>query len=197
MSYAQYSENERYLKRVTSQHSVRPQYMAMLGAYLDMLQDAYLCAASLDAAFDLDTAVGAQLDILGAIVGANRRLDFEPTNASPLLSDEDYRTYIMAKITLNQWDGTLEGLQTLWESVAGSYDLTILDHQNMNITAEFSGMGSLFEMELLSHDLYAPNAQGVGVDYLFAARSELSGRFYIGGAIVSQRITEILKGVGD
>lgn len=55
---------------------------------------------SLVAAFDLDTAVGAQLLVLGAIVGQEKGG----------LDDDTYRLYIRARIIVNRSSGTAEEL---------------------------------------------------------------------------------------
>lgn len=51
----------------------------------------------------VDTAVGAQLDIIGAIVGEDRNG----------LIDNDYRRYIRAKIAVNNSNGVFEDLLTI------------------------------------------------------------------------------------
>jgi len=51
----------------------------------------------------VDTAEGAQLDIIGAIVGQGRNG----------MIDDDYRRYIRAKIAVNNSNGTFEDLLTI------------------------------------------------------------------------------------
>jgi len=186
LAWDEYNSNERYLKRITSQHKIKPLYMAMVKAYLDILQDTYTLIAAIDNKFNLDTAIGVQLDAIGQIVGAKRKLDFEPDYANTLLSDEDYRAYIRAVITLNQWDGTTETLNELLANAISTYTFVLHDYQDMSVLAEFRGDGSIVEMEMLNHGLYAPNAQGVGVNYLFSVESEIEGQIYIFGITPGQ-----------
>ena len=59
-------------------------------------------------AFDLDVAVGDQLDTIGRLVGVKRLLEFIPSGGeSPLLDDETYRFLIKATIIKNTWKGKL------------------------------------------------------------------------------------------
>lgn len=68
---------------------------ALLGALIQQAQDAEDAAFSIHDGFNLDTAVGAQLDGLGGIVG-------EPRNGR---EDETYRLWIRARILLNRSSG--------------------------------------------------------------------------------------------
>ncbi len=69
-------------------------------------------------AFDLDTATGNQLDIIGIILGRSRQLYFQPPdNFSAILDDNAYRTLLRAKIVWNQWKGSIPELYTLWDIV--------------------------------------------------------------------------------
>lgn len=192
MGYESINGNGPYLKRITSQHRIRPKYMATNKAYLDKLQDAYDFYMQILLGFDLDTAIGKQLDLLGKIVGIDRVLDFEPYYANSKLNDEQYRKLIRAKISTNQWDGTMQGLISLWEGIFGEYTLKIFDGQDMSIIAEFSGVEDLFEAELISHGVFAPCGQGVGANYRFVMESKVTGELFIAG-VTSDEITDYLN----
>lgn len=55
----------------------------------------------------VDTAVGAQLDVIGKLVG-------QPRNG---MVDDDYRRYVRARITTNRANGVVEDLITITELV--------------------------------------------------------------------------------
>jgi hypothetical protein len=55
--------------------------MATVSSMLSHADDTTTCAAGLNDAFDIDQAVGAQLDILGQILGVSRVVNFQPTDA--------------------------------------------------------------------------------------------------------------------
>lgn len=192
MGYEKFDGNDRYLRRITSEHRVRPKYMATNRAYLDKLQDVYDFYCQVLLGFDLDSATGKQLDVLGNIVGISRVLDFEPYYADSKLNDDQYRKLIRAKISTNQWDGTMQGLISLWQGIFGEYTLKIFDGQDMSIIAEFSGVEDLFEAELISHGYFAPCGQGVGANYRFVMESIIDGQLYISG-ITHDEITDHLN----
>jgi len=193
MGVEAYNGNSRYLGKITSEHRIRPKYMAMVGAYLDKLQDIYDLYVAVLNAFDLDTAVGKQLDTIGQIVGADRVLDFNPSYAESKLDDGSYRKLIRAQISTNQWDGTMRGLIELWEGIFGEYRIKILDRQDMSILAEFHRVEDLFEAELISKGYFAPRAEGVMVNYLFVMESSISGEIFVAGAHMADELTDWLK----
>jgi hypothetical protein len=61
-----------YLKLITSQHANQPKFMAWVGVLTGALGDISDVIASIPAAYDIDNAVGAQLDVIGEWVGRPR-----------------------------------------------------------------------------------------------------------------------------
>lgn len=119
------------------------------------------------AAFDLDTAVGAQLDATGLWIGRTRMLPIPLENvyfqwnvegfgfaeaawrgrydsASTLhrLPDETYRTLLKAKVAANAWDGTTSGAYAVWKAAFADKGTAILmqDNRDMSITIGLVGM---------------------------------------------------------
>lgn len=131
--------SEDYLNLITSQHRDRPRFAATMEALvspLNMLAEA-LERMRLD--FDLDTAVGAQLDAVGVRVGRSRFVRmpiegvyfewntellgwgqgvwkgrFDPDTGVVALSDDVYRMLLKAKIAANAWDGTTPQAYEIW-----------------------------------------------------------------------------------
>jgi hypothetical protein len=155
-----------YLDLVTSEHAGRPKYMAMVEAYLQMLQDVSDCFASFDAAFALETAEGKQLDILGEIVGRNRLLPYQPQFGSAILNDDDYRFMIRAKIVMNQWDGTRDGLVSTWHASFPDTLISIGDGQDMSAELLISGIFFTdYQNEMITNDMLLPRPEGVLYTY--------------------------------
>lgn len=76
-----------YMSLLTSQYQNSPNLKAFLALLLQPFVDTAVCAASMNAAFNLNpangpTAVGPQLDYLGEILGASRTLPFNPVGVS-------------------------------------------------------------------------------------------------------------------
>lgn len=63
-----------YLGLITSEHNDKPKFNAMVEAVTGCFAGAYDVALSIPGLFDLDTAVGAQLDIVGLWVGQSRNI---------------------------------------------------------------------------------------------------------------------------
>jgi len=90
---------EFYTRLLTSQYQTSPKLISFLEVLLQKLEDISDLADVLDSAFDLDTAEGVQLDILGQIVGVGRQVNFQPRfGLSPILNDSDYRILLKATI---------------------------------------------------------------------------------------------------
>lgn len=129
-----------WLNLITSEHNQKPNFIASLSAILQPIADeiATQCQMSGDA-FNVDTAVGAQLDIIGLWVGVSRNIEepltgvyfsfditgvgydqgvwkgpFDPSTGLAVLPDDAYRTLIYATIAANQWDGTIPGAYAAW-----------------------------------------------------------------------------------
>lgn len=123
-----------YLDLVTSEHQEKPQFAATLQALLQPVVEVAETVANLRQKFDLDTAVGVQLDVVGEWVGRSRYLSvpltdvyfsfdtagvgfdegtwlgpYDPVSGLVSLPDEDYRLLLRAKIINNHWDGTVPG----------------------------------------------------------------------------------------
>ncbi len=157
-----------YLGLVTSQYKSSPKYLAFVQMLLKKFDDASNCLLSFTEAFDLNTAVGVQLDSLGEILGISRTLPFQPTSGSPILGDDDYRTLLLAKVYLNLWDGAVDTLQPLWQSIFPGGRIIIDDAQNMSATIVLSGTFTSLAQQMITHGMIIPRPAGVLYNYTFA-----------------------------
>lgn len=121
-----------YTGLITSEHADKPKFTAMVSAVAQCFVDQQNALGNFIPSFDLDEAVGDQLDTLGAWVGIGRRVrtpltgvyfsfdiagvgfdqgvwqgPFDPSTGITVLDDDTYRLLIRAKIGANHWDGTL------------------------------------------------------------------------------------------
>lgn len=148
---------------------------AWLTANLQLFQDVVLCKWNMQvAAFDLDLAVGAQLDILGLIIGQSRTLNYQPESGSPdvelspVLDDDTYRLLLKAGVARNHWDGKMPSLLMIWKSLFPGGTATFTDGQNMTVSILLSGSFTPIIVSLLLHGLLLPRPQGVRYDYAMA-----------------------------
>ena len=119
--------------------------------------------------FDLDKATGKQLDYIGAIVGADRKLPFVVEGSDGLLEDEDYRLLIRARIATNTWDGTNESLANILRTVFGNYGFSFVDmgvnanQDPMHMVYRVRGNFSDIQTHMFEGDLIVPRPAGVKV----------------------------------
>ncbi|SEI99177.1 Protein of unknown function [Azotobacter beijerinckii] len=187
-----------YLGLVTSEHADKLKFMAMLQAALHPFVDANNTAAGLPDNFDLDIAIGAQLDVVGLWVGISRivktpisgvyfSLDvdglgfdqgvwqgpYDPDSGVVSLDDDTYRTLIRAKIAANRWDGTVEQSRAILDLVFTNESLLFIqDNQDMTMTIGMSGkQPSAIFLSLLTGGYIPIKPAGVRVDYVITSQN--------------------------
>lgn len=155
---------DNYLNIITSEHRDKPNFITWVSSPLNKLDDISNCLARMIDDFDLDNAVGAQLDVIGTIVGVSRMVKFQPTGGiSPVLTDDAYRTLIRAKILKNQWKGDIPGIYDLWCALFSDLTLQIVDNQNMSITTLIGGNPDALTTQLITNGYLTPKPTGVSV----------------------------------
>lgn len=98
------------LSLLLSQFNDSTQMRAFLAAQMAPTQDVEDALAVLYTAFDVQTAVGAQLDVLGAIVGEQR-------NARV---DSEFRAYVLGRIAANASDGSRSAIYKVVRLLLGT-----------------------------------------------------------------------------
>lgn len=145
-----------------------PKLNALLYVLLKKFDDVSQVLVQMDTAIDLDSAVGPQLDMLGATAGASRTVGFQPTGGvSPVLDDDTYRVYIKAKIAQNQWDGTRNSLYPIWRQLFPGGSIIIIDNQNMSATITLTGAFTSITKDLIANGYIIPRPEGVLYQYEF------------------------------
>lgn len=122
-----------YIGRLSAYHRAKPRFNATVAALCGAAAGVRELYGGMQAAFDLDLAIGAQLDAVGRWVGLDRKVStpisnvyfshdidglgfdlgvwqgpFDPDSGLTELDDETYRLLLRAKIGANHWDGSLE-----------------------------------------------------------------------------------------
>ncbi len=156
----------KYMALVTSEHNDKPKFMALLATLVQPIADIAALLKSMPGLFDLDTAVGDQLDIVGLWVGVTREIKvplqnvyfsldtvglgldegtlqglFDPTTGLLSLPDEAYRTLLRARIASNHWDGTIPGAYSAWNALfeGTGFGILIQDGNNMSMVYALTG----------------------------------------------------------
>lgn len=188
-----------YLALVTAQHRDKPKFTAMIRAIIDPIvaQESFIEHLPLD--FDLDQAIGAQLDAVGEWVGRTRfvrtpianvwfrfgdatrgfgrglwKRPYDTEDGVTRLDDGTYRTLLRAKIAANNWDGTLPAAKAALEIIFpnGETQIVVTDNQDMTITFGVAGVipSALF-IALLSDGYLPLKPEGVRAKYLITTVS--------------------------
>lgn len=165
-----------YQNLLTSEYRNAPKLNAFLKMMLQKYQDICQCQVSLDTAFDLDSAVGAQLDVLGVILGVGRTVPFQPSDSvSPVLDDSTYVILLKATAAINQWNGLIDSLYPIWQTIFPNSLIIIADNQDMTAAILLpgpSGWGgdsgfSSIQQDLIKNGMIVPRPEGVEYLYVF------------------------------
>lgn len=151
----------KYTGLITNYHAGKPKFVAHVDLSTRPLTDASTALQGLITAFDIDEAIGVQLDVLGEWIGRTRIVSqpisgvyfsfdtdglgwdqgvwqgpYDPDGGFTSLSDDTYRIVLKAKIAINSWDGQNDSLPSILETaLAGSgLKMQIVDNQDMTIS---------------------------------------------------------------
>ena len=129
-----------YKSLFASQYQNKAKLALWSSVLIQPLVDIGNCADSMYLAFDIDTCIGVQQDALGALLGISRTLPYQPlSGASAILTDDDYRIVLKAKIIKNHWDGKIITIEQLWNSLFKSNYILVIDNQDMSINVAIVG----------------------------------------------------------
>ena len=157
-----------YVSLLTSEYQGSPNLIAWLTALITPFADAGLLLSQWASDFDIDAAVGPQLDILGQIIGAARLLPFQPTGgANPLLSDTDYRALLKATLGKNNWNGKIASMYPLWATIYPGGVIQIQDNQDMTANISLGGALTQIQKDMINHDMIIPRPEGVRYNFTF------------------------------
>lgn len=184
-----------YLDLIPAANRGMPKFTAMLSAQLQPVVAVQGATLHLTVDFDLDVAIGSQLDVDGEWIGRSRYVtvpisgvffslddvvrgfdqgvwyqsQYAIAGGITRLDDETYRTLLRAKIAANHWDGTLPGAQAALQIMfpEGETQAFIVDNQDMTMTFAVSGrVPSLLFIALLSQGYIPLKPQGVRANYV-------------------------------
>jgi hypothetical protein len=159
---------QQYIDLVTSEHSNKPNFIAWLTANISLIDDLSSMLDVFSAAFDLDTATGTQLDILGEVIGVAREVPWQPSGSvSPIMDDDHLRLALKARIAINQWDGTIAQIFAIWDNLLPTIYLTLHYNQDMTMDALIIGMTDSMSQDLVAHGDIVPKPEGVHINYAF------------------------------
>jgi|SRR6185312_2939725 len=143
--------------------------------------------------WNIETARGYGLDFWGRVVGVQRvipvaaskylgfteagTISADPFNNSPFypgyssassfpLSDDAFRTLILAKAAANIWDGSIPGLNSILRLLFPGAASYVQDNQNMTMTIVLGFTPSAVQQSILFNTGVLPRPAGVSVSYV-------------------------------
>lgn len=156
----------KYTELITSSHNNKPKFVKTVDISTNPYSDIQEILLSFHNKFDLDIAVGDQLDILGEWIGRSRYLPlpldgvyfnwdttidegwdagrwkdtYDPDNGLVKLDDDSYRYLLKMQIAANHWKGSKDEAYDSWiETFGDGRFIIIQDYQDMSIEIGFSG----------------------------------------------------------
>lgn len=178
-----------YTTLVTSQYRDLPKFNEVISLVTKSLAEITELNKAAASYYDLDTAVGKQLDVIGQWVGCGRTLSVPfdnwfsfdvvnkgfdeglwrgPFDPPALLSMDDttYRRVLRAVIAADHWDGTLWNYHAvLRKAMPPGNGLRVVDHFNMTVTVRVTGpkLSPIMEAMLTSGKLSTIRPAGVQI----------------------------------
>lgn len=156
-----------YVDLITSEHQPRTKFIAAVTVSVQPLADLIAQLKAIPMLYDLDAAVGSQLDAVGKWVGRSRNIilpltdiyfsfdengvgwdsgiwfqEFNPTTSEFALPDDHYRLLLRAKIAANHWDGSVPGAYDAWSILFEPFGLTVLIQDNQDMSMLIALLGS-------------------------------------------------------
>lgn len=186
-----------YTTLITNQHAAAPRFVATVALLAGSIGAVADVAASLRTEFDVDTAIGAQLDAVGKWVGISRHQVLpitgaffswntpglgwnqanwkgvdDPDEGITSLDDETYRAVIKAKIGSNYWSGTADDLRLIGQTALLSVGVQafILDNMDMSTTVYVLGGPTAVMVQMIQRGVTPPKTAGVRITgYILAS----------------------------
>jgi hypothetical protein len=148
-----------YLSLITSEHRNKPRFIATVTACVSPFAKVQGVMRGLTTDFDLDLAIGKQLDILGLWIGKTREISepiedvffswrgsvkegwrqgswrgaYNPDTGVTVLDDDAFRALLKGKALANIWKGTVEGAYASLDAAVG-HPGSILITDNCDMT---------------------------------------------------------------
>lgn len=151
----------KYTDLITNYHRDKPKFVEHVDLSTRPVTDTSSAIKGLITAFDIDSAIGVQLDVLGEWIGRSRVVSqpisgvyfsfdtddlgwdqgvwqgpFDPDAGFTSLSDDVYRVVLKVKIAINSWDGQNDSIPGILNiALEGSgIRMAIVDNQDMTIS---------------------------------------------------------------
>lgn len=159
-------DNRPYLELITSEYATKEKFNSYVKTFLDMISPTVDNLNDFNGLFNLETAVGDQLDKIGALLNVRRNLPTDNENIPSTLDDDLYRKVLKSRIYMNHWDGTREGLEDILNIIFPDVPIDFVDNQDMSYVIRVIDPNfSQTDLALLQEGYILPKPSGVRVNY--------------------------------
>lgn len=173
-----------YSSLIVSQHQ-KPKFTALVKLLTDAISSNTALINSFPSLFDIDDAVGHQLDAVGKWIGLTRVLapsidnvyfalddstlgfdvgywkDLYAAGGTTVLPDSEYRSILRAKIALNRYDGDLPDAIAAIQTALPNNGVIIQDNQDMSMVLGITGVVTPLTQALITRGYYNVRPAGV------------------------------------
>lgn len=153
---------DKYTQLITNEHVDKPKFRETVVASTEPYVDIQNVLNELIVDFDIDSAIGVQLDAVGAWIGQSRNVTVpilgvyftwddtsvntgwdvgnwkgvgQPDDFTIVLNDNEYRSLLKSKILSNNWKGVNEDVYDIIDAyVTTTTPITVSDNQDMTQT---------------------------------------------------------------
>lgn len=187
---------EDYLALIPSANRGKPKFVETVSLVLQPLCEAQALLEDLPSYFDIDDAIGVQLDKVGEWVGQSRYIlipldtpwfawdtdsrgwdegiwkgPISPTTGISPLNDETYRNLLRAIVGANAWDGTVETGAAILNIFYQSQGVSVLleDKQDMTLNIVASGTPSVLVLSIMNWQYIRIKPAGVLTKYIVSS----------------------------
>lgn len=183
-----------YRNLITPYHRSKPKFSAMVAAIVAPFVLAQDRIAGLVEDFDIDSAIGVQLDAVGEWVGLSRFIvtplenvwfslgieglglgqapilgPYDSDTGLTTLNDDLYRKLLKARIAINNWDGTVPAAQAALDIFFDDPDSLVFYDDRGDMTASIAisqKIPAILLLVILAGGYLPVKPGGVEVDYL-------------------------------
>lgn len=195
---------DKYLERVPSQHRDKEKFRETLTTFLSPFVRLQELMEETPRDYDVDSAVGSQLDVVGEWVGVSRNIAkplsgiyfewngttqtgwnagqwkgrFDPITGLVALDDDTYRALIKLQIAANSWDGSTDSAYAVWSETFNGSSIAIEDHQDMSFTIGIAGrLSSTAQIAIFTKGISPFKPVGIRIKTYFISADQVSRIF--------------------